>query len=116
MCERKWSNLKIELHIRSFDGKMTEIVRPYAFTKEQLEQDAVVVLSEEGLLDYVLTVCRMSDDEIIIAEAMRSSDDVMNIDGYESQGVLIIHIGDVHKTPTRNISYDKGYWYEVSIS
>lgn len=115
MCAYDWFSLKIELHIRSFDGAVSEQVRPYLFAREQLKREVTVVLSEEGLLDYVLTVQNIASDEVVISDALRSKDEVMNLNGYESQGVLIIHKGDVHKTPIRNLSYDRSYWYEISI-
>ena len=69
----------------------------------------------KDLLDYVITVQQINETEVVFFDEMRSDNELLNLDAYQSKGVLILHEGDTHKTPVRNISYNVSYWYEVSI-
>lgn len=115
MFRYNWSRLRIELHIKSFDVVSEETVTQYFFTPSELEKEPTVSIVGKGILDYIVTVQMMNESEVVLFDAMRSSDEMLNLDGYESKGVLILHEGDTHKTPTRNISYNKSYWYEAKI-
>lgn len=115
MFRYDWSRLRIEFHRRLFDGRTDEDVSVTFFTVEELEQNSTVFVTGKGALDYCLTVKELGESEIVVFEAMRSKDPLLNLDGYESKGVLIIHKDDIHKTPVKNISYNESYWYEVSI-
>ena len=111
----QWNRLIIELHIKSFDKITEEKVTRYFFTPQELEKEPTVSISGKDVLDYVLTVQQLGESEVVLFDAMRSDDILLNLDAYESKGVLILHEGDTHKTPVRNISYNISYWYEVSM-
>ncbi|MBQ4121884.1 MAG: hypothetical protein IJD35_07715 [Clostridia bacterium] len=115
MFRYHWSRLRIELHVKTFEGISEEKITQYFFSPSELETEPTVSIAGKGILDYVLTVQMMSESEVVLFDAMRSEDEMLNLDCYESKGVLILHEGDIHKTPTINISYNKSYWYEVSI-
>ncbi len=115
MFRYNWSRLRIELHVKSFDGISEEAVTQYFFTPSDLEKEPTVSIAGKGILDYIVTVQSMGENEVVLFDAMRSGDEMLNLDGYESRGVLILHEGDAHKTPTRNISYNKSYWYEAKL-
>lgn len=110
-----WSRLRIELHVKTYEGVSEEKITQYFFLPSELEAEPTVSIAGKGILDYVLTVQMMNESEVVLFDAMRSEDEMLNLDCYESKGVLILHEGDTHKTPTVNISYNKSYWYEVSI-
>lgn len=111
----QWNRLKIELHVKTFDKITEEKVTKYFFTPQDLEREPTVSISGKDVLDYILTVQQLLESEVVLFDAMRSDDVLLNLDAYESKGVLILHEGDTHKTPIRNISYNISYWYEVSI-
>ncbi len=120
MNDQGWTTLQITLHIRSFyneppKSETSEQTCLYEMKKENLAHNRKIVLKKEGLLDYVVIIVDFNEDELVIQEAMLSSDDVMNLDGYESAGVLIIHQNDIHKTPVRTMAYNQQYWYEVTL-
>ena len=115
MFRYQWSRLKIELHIQTFDKITEEKVTRYVYTPFDLEKESTVSINGKGVLDYVLTLQQLGEGEVVKFEAMRSDDGILNLDAYESKGVLILHEGDTHKTPVRNLSYNISYWYEVSI-
>ena len=115
MFRYHWNRLKIELHIETFDKIVEEKVTRYVFTPQDLEKEPTVSVKGKDFLDYVLTVQQLGETEVVLFDAMRSDDIMLNLDAYESKGVLILHEGDTHKTPVRNISYNISYWYEVSI-
>ena len=105
----------MELHVKSFEGVTEEKITQYFFTPAELEGESTISIPGKGILDYILTVQMMNENEVVLFDAMRSKDEMLNLDCYESKGVLILHEGDKHKTPTINISYNKSYWYEVRI-
>jgi len=111
----QWNRLKIELHIKTFDKINEERVTQYVYTPADLEKEMTVLIKGTDILDYVLTVQQLGESELTVFESMRSDDVLLNLDAYESKGVLILHQGDSHKTPVRNLSYKISYWYEVSI-
>ncbi len=115
MFRYQWIRLKIELHIKTFDKITEEKVTRYFFTPQELEKEPTVSIGGKDVLDYVMTVQSLEETEVVLFDAMRSDDVVLNLDAYESKGVLILHEGDVHKTPVRNLSYNISYWYEVSM-
>ena len=115
MFRYQWNRLKIELHVKTFDKINEERVTQYVYTPADLEKEMTVLIKGTDILDYVLTVQQLGESELTVFESMRSDDVLLNLDAYESKGVLILHQGDSHKTPVRNLSYKISYWYEVSI-
>lgn len=123
MVRYHWSRLTVELHVKSFtkpaddsgEKISEERIKQYFFTPRELEAESTVFIPGKNMLDYILTVQSMDENEVILFDAMRSNDEMINMDSYQSKGVLILHEGDSHKTPTRNLSYDTSYWYEVKL-
>ena len=115
MFRYQWTRLRIELHVKTFDKITEEKVTRYVYTPQDLEKEPNVFIKGNGVLDFVLTVQQMNEAEVVVFETMRSDDIMLNMDAYESKGVLILHEGDVHKTPIRNLSYNISYWYEVAL-
>lgn len=116
MFRYNWSRLKVELHVKTYDeGISEENVTQYFFTPSELEKESTVSIAGKGILDYVVSIQMMDENEVVLFDALRSADTLLALDGYESKGVLILHEGDRHKTPTRNISYNKSYWYELHL-
>lgn len=115
MFRYQWNRLKIELHVKTYDQITEEKVTRYFYLPQDLEKQSTVLIAGKDVLDYVLTVQQFNETEVVFFDAMRSDDVILNLDAYESKGVLILHEGDSHKTPVRNVSYNISYWYEVSI-
>ena len=115
MIRYQWNRLKIELHIKTYDQITEEKVTRYFYLPQELKKEATIMIVGKDVLDYVLTVQQFNETEVVFFDSMRSENNLLNLDAYESKGVLILHDGDIHKTPVRNISYNVSYWYEVSI-
>ena len=115
MFRYEWNRLKIELHIKTFDQVTEEKVIRYFYLPQELEKESIILIDGKDLLDYVITVQQINETEVVFFDEMRSDNELLNLDAYQSKGVLILHEGDTHKTPVRNISYNVSYWYEVSI-
>ena len=115
MFRYEWNRLKIELHIKTFDQVTEEKVVRYFYLPQELEKESIISIDGKDLLDYIVTVQQFNETEVVFFDEMRSDNELLNLDAYQSKGVLILHEGDTHKTPVRNISYNVSYWYEVSI-
>lgn len=115
MFRYQWNRLKIELHIKKFDQITEEKVTRYFYMPQELEKESTICIAGGDVLDYIMTVQQFNETEVVFFDALRSENELLNLDAYESKGVLILHEGDTHKTPVRNISYNISYWYEVSI-
>ena len=123
MLRYLWSRLTVELHVKTFsklnddseEKTSEERITHFFYTPRDLENDATVVIPGKNMLDYVLTVHSMNENEVVLFDEMRSTDEMINMDSYQSKGVFFLHQGDSHKTPTRNLSYSTSYWYEVKL-
>ena len=56
MFRYHWSRLRIELHVKTYEGVSEEKITQYFFLPSELEAEPTVSIAGKGILDYVLTI------------------------------------------------------------